>query len=362
MNTRQRPRKRDGRSLDHKASEHLRLHAVERIESGERPVDVARSLGFDPAVISRWMSTYRREGIEALYSKKASGRPPRLSDAQVAVVRAIVVSTSPPVWRFPTVTWTRAMVSRVIEELFAVELSERQVGRILRDRMGLSPQRPLRRAFEADEVRVGAWLESEYPRIRDQAKAEGARIFFADESAVRSDYHSGTTWAPSGETPVVEKSGQRFAINLISAISPDGELRWMPVEGRMNGERFVEFLSRLIKGRRKPIYVIVDGHPSHKAKVVKRFLEDHQKRLKLFVLPPYSPQLNPDELVWNDLEHHTIGKRAFHTIGELKRLIHEHMEWLRHAPALIRRFFDEPHVRYAKLRRDPYSVRVSKRF
>lgn len=171
--------------------------------------------------------------------------------------------------------------------------------------MGLTPQRPVRRAFEAEEARVAAWLETEYPAIREEAKAAGARIFFADESAVRSDHHSGTTWAPRGQTPTVEKTGQRFSINLISAISPEGELRWMEIEGRMNGARFVEFLEAMIRGRRKPIYLIVDGHPAHKAKGVREFLEKNTERLKLFILPPYSPQLNPDELVWNDLKHHT---------------------------------------------------------
>ena len=342
------PRRRDGRSLDHKTLEELRLRAVERIEAGERIVDVARLVGFDQAVVSRWMTKYRREGIEALRSTKAPGPTPKLDDAQVALIRQIIVSTSPPIWRFPTVTWTRAMVGVLIEKGFGVSLSEEAIGRLMRQRMGLSPQRPVRRAFEADEARVTAWLETEYPAIREEAKAAGARIFFADESAVRSDYHSGRTWAPVGQTPTVEKTGQRFSINLISAISPEGELRWMEVDGRMNGERFVEFLRALVRGRKKPIYLIVDGHPSHRAKVVKAFLERNKRRLKLFVLPPYSPQLNPDELVWNDLKHHTIGKRAMHTVEQLRRLAHEHLEWMRGQRWLIRSFFGERHVRYAK--------------
>ena len=348
MTTRQPPKKRDGRALSHETSEQLRLRAVELIESGERVVDVARSIGFDPAVVSRWMTKYRREGIEALYAHKASGRPPRLTEEQVALIRHIVVATSRPIWHFPTVTWTRAMVGLLIEKGFGVSYSDEAVGRLMRQRMGLSPQRPVRRAFEADEARVAAWLESEYPAIREEAKAAGARIVFADESAVRSDYHPGRTWAPRGQTPTVQRTGQRFSINLISAISPEGELRWMEIEGRMNGERFVDFLRAMIRGRKKPIYLIVDGHPSHKAKVVKEFVGANRTRLKLFVLPPYSPRLNPEELVWNDLKHHTIGKRALYVIGQLRALVREHMEWLRATPTLIRSFFDEPHLRYAK--------------
>ena len=148
--------------------------------------------------------------------------------------------------------WTRAMVAEVIERMFGVTVSEASAGRIMRERMGLTPQRPVRRVYESDAERVRHWVEEAYPRIATRACERGASIYFADEAQVRSDYHSGTTWAPSGETPVVEATGQRFAVNLISAISPDGELRWMEVEGRMTGEKFVEFLARLIKRRRKP--------------------------------------------------------------------------------------------------------------
>lgn len=135
MTTRQPPKKRDGRSLDHKTSEHLRLRAVELVESGERVVDVARSIGFDPAVVSRWMSRYRAEGIEALYARKAPGRPPRLNDEQVALIRHIIVHTTPPIWHFPTVTWTRAMVRLLIEKGFGVRYTDEAVGRLMRNRM-----------------------------------------------------------------------------------------------------------------------------------------------------------------------------------------------------------------------------------
>ena len=122
----------------------------------------------------------------------------------------------------------------------------------------------------------------------------------------------------------------------------------MEVNGPMNGERFVEFLEAMVKRRRKPIYLIVDGHPAHRAKLVTAWLEKNKERLRMFVLPGYSPHLNPDELVWNDLKNHTIGKRAFHAAGQLRKIVHEHMEWMRSTRSLIRSFFEEPSVRYVK--------------
>ena len=340
---------RDGRSLDHATLEQLRLRAFERVEASASIASVARTLGFDPAVVSRWVSRARREGAQALHAKPIPGRPPSLDDRQVALIRELILQIPASFWGFASELWTRAMVAHVIERVFGVELSERAVGQIMRHRMGLTPQRPVRRAFECDPEWGRQWTMQEYPRIRARADKLGARIYFADEAAMSWDYHSGTTWAPKGKTPVVGAPGQRMKINLISAISPDGELRWMEVDGSMTAERFIEFLSKLIKGRRKPVFVIVDGHPTHRAKAVTEFVAANAKRLELYFVPSYSPHLNPDEQVWNHLKHHTLGKRGFHLVEQLQRMVHEHMEWMKASVNLVRSFFGEPHCRYASL-------------
>ena len=150
------------------------------------------------------------------------------------------------------------------------------------------------------------WLKHEYPRIRAAAKREKAEIYFEDESGVRSDFHSGKTWAITGETPIVRVTGQRFSLNMISAISPRGALRFMVVKGGVGAKVFIGFLKRLMHGQRRPVYLILDGHPSHRAKAVKAHVESLGGRLKLFFLPPYSPELNPDELVWNDVTNQYV--------------------------------------------------------
>ena len=340
----------DGRSLDHDTLEQMRLRAVERIlDGGERTVDVARALGFDPAVVSRWVSKARREGREALAAQPIPGRPPALDEEQVEIVRQALLTIRPTLWGFESDLWTRARVAEVIERLYGITLGEGAVGRMMRQRMGLSPQRPVRRAYEADDGQVERWVNETYPVIAERAKATGATIYFADEAQVRSDYHSGTSWAPVGETPIVGSTGQRFAVNLISAISPEGQMRWMEVEGKMTAERFIEFLKRLIKRRRKPTVVIVDGHPAHKAKAVREFVAANEGRLELHFLPGYSPQLNPDEQVWNHLKHHNVGKRGgIYVVEQLRRVVHEHLDWMAATPRLIRAFFEEQFCRYAR--------------
>jgi len=194
---------------------------------------------------------------------------------------------------------------------------------------------------------VDRWRRKEFPKIQARAKRSGAVIFFAGEAGIRSDFHAGTTWAPRGETPVVPAAGARFGINLMSAISPRGELRFMVVDGRVNAERFIEFLKRLQEGVEQPIFLIVDGHPSRRARKTLDFVRSTRGRLQLFFLPPYSPELNADELVWNHLKTHGVGRRIVQAKGELKAMAIGHLRSLPRTPSRLRAFFRERHVRYA---------------
>lgn len=187
------------------------------------------------------------------------------------------------------------MVRDLIKDQFSVKLSLVSVGRLLK-KMGLSPQNPLHRAYQQDPDFVQQWLESEFPKKTLARKAK-AEIYFGDEASVRSDFHSGTTWAPKGLTPVVKTTGARFSVNMISAISPRGKLRFMTIEGRFNAGKFIEFLKRLIHNSKNPVFLIVDSHPAHKTNKVKEFIDSTKGKLRLFILPPHSPELNPDELV-----------------------------------------------------------------
>ena len=248
---------------------------------------------------------------------------------------------------FPFALWTVAMVQTLIAERYQVQLSHSSVCRLLHQ-LGLSAQRPLWRAYQQNPEAVKRWLEKDYPAIRRRAKREGAQIFFADEAGVRSDFHSGTTWGRRGKTPVVSSTGARFGANLISAISAQGQLRFMLTKGRVTAAVFIEFLRRLLANVATPIFVVVDGHPTHRAKSVARFVSAQEGKLALFLLPPYSPELNPDELVWNDLKVHGTGRRLITSPIQLRQTIIAHMRQLQKLPALVRSFFHAPTTRYAR--------------
>jgi len=337
-------RRTDGRKLGRETLEKLRMLAIDRIRAGERPIDIARMLGLHPMTVYRWVSRFTAEGRDGLKARKATGRPKTLTDFQLRRLFYVLVDSNPMQLKFPFALWTCDLVKEFIRREFKVVLHRTTVNRILA-RLGFSFQRPLTRAYEQDMDLVKAWKEREFPKIAALAKKEGAEIFFSDETGVRSDAPIGKTWGRIGKTPVVPVTGRRFAFNLVSAISPKGELRFMVIKQTVNADRFVEFLRRLLHGQKRKIFLIVDGHPAHRSSKVKSFVKEAGGRLQLFFLPPYSPELNPDELVWNSLKG---SLRRYSVAGprDMMTQVVGHMASLQKRPSQVRAFFREKHVRY----------------
>jgi transposase len=338
-------REDDGRKLDHRTLEQLRIRAVGQIEQGAHPEEVAAALGMTRAAVYGWLARYREGGLDALRAKPVPGRPPTLSGAQLARLYGLVVGNDPRQLRFAFALWTRAMIRELIRREFDVRLSEPSVGRLLR-KLGLSPQRPLYRAYQQNPEAVARWKAETYPQLRAEAAEVGATISFADEAGVRSDYHAGTTWAPVGQTPVVAATGDRFGINLISAVSAKGRLRFAAYDGNLNGPVFIDFCRRLLHDAPGPVFLVLDGHPVHRSKAVKAFAASTDGRLRLCFLPGYSPELNPDEWVWKHVKHDRIGRAGVTSPDDLKAKALAALVRLQRLPHLIQGFFRDPNLRY----------------
>ena len=336
----------DGRKISREKQEEIRIEAVTRVQSGESPASVAKSLGLYQNRVFIWLATYRAGGWHALRAKKPTGRPKKLSGQQIRWIYDTVTTKNPLQLKFAFALWTREMIRDLIIRKFGVKLSVTSVGRLLAQ-LGLTVQKPLFRAYQQDSSLVERWLSEEYPKIRAAAKAAKADIFFEDESGVRSDFHSGTTWAIKGKTPVVRVTGQRFGLNMISAISPDGQLRFMVVEGSVNSDVFIEFLKRLVYRRRRPIFLIVDGHPTHRSKKVKNYIASLGGKLQLFFLPAYSPELNPDEQVWNDVKNNGVARTVIYSRSDLKEAVVSRLRHLQKRPDKVSGFFRHPDCSYA---------------
>lgn len=338
-------KKEDGRKLDHKTLEEIRIRAVKQVQKGESPEAVIKTLGFSRQCIYMWLAAYRSGGWNALRSSKGTGRPKTLDSKQIKYIYKVVTNKNPIQLKFAFALWTREMVQELIKKKFQIKLSKTSVGRLLKQ-LGLSVQRPLNRAYEQNEDLVKTWLKEEFPKIQKLAKRKNAEIFFGDESGVRSDFHSGSTWAIKGQTPTVTRTGKRYSLNMISAISSRGLLRFMLVDSRVDSKVFITFLKRLIHGQKRKIFLILDNHPVHKSSSIKKFVEANNSSLKIFYLPPYSPELNPDECVWNDVKNGTVGRCSIKSKSDLKAIIISRLKHLQKTPQKIMNFFKTPTTRY----------------
>jgi len=336
----------DARSLDHNTLEQMRIRAIECIQSGESPADVARILGVQRPVVYKWLAMYRAGGWDALKARTIPGRPQKIDARAMKWIYDTVVTKTPLQLKFEFALWTRGIIRLVIARKFGINLSLTSVGRLLAQ-LGLTVQRPLNAAYEQNPELVSTWLKRDFPRIKRRAMRENALIFFGDEASIRSDYHAGTTWGDKGQTPVVRVTGRRVSCNMISAISAKGEMSFMVTKGCVNAAVFIDFLKRLMSRGKRKIFLVVDGHPSHRAKKTKRFVESVKDRLELFVLPPYSPELNPDELVWNHVKNHRIGRMAVKDHEDLVCKVRFTLRSLSRTPSKIVGFFRKPSLCYA---------------
>lgn len=341
-------KRRDARTLAHKTLEEIRIRAVERVQAGESPEVVIQTLGFTRSCIYTWLAKYRAGGWGALKARALKGRPMKIRPEQMRWLYRTVTGKSPLQYRFEFALWTREMIRILLREQFGLQLSVTSVGRLLKQ-LGLTCQRPLFRALEQDPKRVRQWREKEYPVIREEARQAGAEIYFGDEAGVRSDSHAGTTWGVKGKTPVVRSTGQRSSVNMISAVSARGHLRFMVAKGRVNGPVFVEFLKRLLHNAKRPVFLILDGSSYHRSRLVKNYLASLNGKLRLFFLPPYSPELNPDEQVWNYVKHHGVSKAGLRSGKELRTFVVARLHSLQRLPWTIRMFFLTPDTQYAVL-------------
>lgn len=338
---------RDARSLPPVAQEDLRRKVIRAVKNGMRKGEASDLFGVSRMAIHKWLRRWEASG-EAGLKARPRGRPrePRLKPYQAAITVRLITDRCPDQLKLPFALWTREAVAELIERRFGVRLSKWTVGRYLK-RWGLTPQKPVRKAFEQDPEAVRQWLEKEYPAIRRLAKREGARIYWCDEMGVRSDHQAGTSYGLRGRTPEIPGTGKRFRCNMISAVTNRGHLAFMVFKKRFKNPVFLEFLRRLIRKKKRKVFLIVDKHPVHISKAVKRWAEQHKRKIRLFFLPSYSPELNPDELLNQDVKSNAAGRMRPQDLDEMLWTIRSYLHGTQRRPYIVKNYFLEEHVRYA---------------
>jgi transposase len=339
--------KRDGRKFDHQTLEAIRLMAVERVRDGEKPSAVIASYGLCRTTIYKWLAAASKPGmgLKALRSRPASGRPRRLTPRQEQQVFRWINGSDPRQYGLDFGLWTRSIVADLIARKFDVKLGLSAVGALLA-RLGLTPQKPLQRAYQRDPEAIEKWRRETFPAIARQAKAEGGEVFFWDESGFRADTVHGKTWAVKGQTPVVERPGQRQSISAASAVNARGGFWYCTYEGALDAELFITLLQQMMKHRRKPVHLVVDGLPAHKTRRVKDYVASTKGKLTLHFLPGYAPDLNPDELVWSHMKRTGFARTPLRKGEKLKDKVEHQLAVIKKLPELVRSFFLAPSVAY----------------
>jgi len=343
MNTRP-----DARRLSPQAQEDLRRRVVHAIvEEGMSQVEAVRTFQVARTSVHNWLTAYRDGGAAGLRARKRGPkRSSRLKGHQAATVVRMIEDRHPEQLHLPFALWTREAVGQLIRERFAVDLSVWTVGRYLK-RWGFTPQKPLRRAYERDPVAVKHWMETEYPAIAKRAKAEKGLVYWGDEMGMRSDHQVGRSYGRRGCTPVIPGTGKRFGCNMVSALTNQGQLAWMVFRQRFKTPVFLEFLRRLVKHARRKVFLVVDGHPVHRSGAVRSWVAKRPEQIELFFLPGYSPNLNPDELLNNDVKSNALGRRRPSSQQELISDVRSYLRSTQRQPHIVRSYFNHEDVRYA---------------
>ena len=339
----------DARKLTPDAQEALRVRAVKAVCGGMAQRAAAKAFGVSEVIVSKWMALYDAYGLKGLRKNKRGPKTSRavLQGWQAATICNIIRDRHPEQMKLPFALWTSRSIRDLIRRKFGIVLARRSVRRYMK-RWGFTPQKPKRIAYEKSNTAVERWKRKQYPAIRALAKKEKARIYWVDEMGLRSDHQAGRSYSPKGVTPTRLGTGKRFSCNMISAITNRGDLSFMVFKGRFNNPLFISFMERLLKeAKGRKVFLIVDGHPVHRSKVVRQWVEERSDKIRLYFLPSYSPELNPDECLNNDVKTNAVGTQIIKDRNALVRKVRNFLKKRKSDPEQVKKYFHEPDVRYA---------------
>lgn len=328
----------DGRSYSHEILEHYRFRAVALHKDGKKINDIAEFFDIHRGSVSRWISMSRKFGSRKLKSKKAAGPRFKFDPEEMKTIINLLREDA-TTHGFETPLWTCKRIQDLMRKSTGKKLHTTNIMRLLR-RSGLTPQKPRRRALQRDAGVVRRWLREEWPKIKGHCRRWQAMLYFQDEAGVSLTAAMGKTWGQKGKTPVVSVTGARGGLCVTSAISPAGKLIFRIEKEKVNAQNHIEFLEQIMKQHpHRKIIVVEDRAPAHRAKKVQEFIQQNGKCLAVYFLPSYSPDLNPDEHVWQYLKAYQLKAHQAKTTGELKVLVKKKMQGIQQKHVLVHSFF-----------------------
>lgn len=343
-------KKQDTRSLSIREQELLRRRLITLVEEdGVTVTGAAQAVGVNRRTATLWLTRYRsgKGGLTQQRRGRRAGENRRMTAAQEREIRKIIRKKVPTeVGLQSYALWTRDAVAGLIAKRYGIHLAVRTMGLYL-SRWGFTPQRPLRRAYERDPRAIERWKAVEFPKIAALAKKMGAEIHFEDETGVSTEDMRGRGYAPRGSKPIRKHFGTRSSVSMASTITRQGVLRFMVFEGALTASIFLVFLKRLIESSNRPVFVVLDNIRPHHARIVTNWVKQHSDKIRLFFLPAYAPELNPDECFNNLLKGRLRSKPAVDSRQALARRVRSAARTVQRSPQLVRSLFREANVSYA---------------
>lgn len=339
----------DTRKLSPETQRHLRQQVVRLRKAGKSYKEIGEIVCVHPTNACKWYKAYEAGGVKAIEGQRRGrklGSCRTLSPEQEMQLKKTIVDKTPDQLKFGFALWTRRAVQALVKQLFGIKMPIRTVGQYL-SRWGFTPQKPLRRAYEQNPVAVKKWLTEEYPSIVEKAKEQQAEIYWGDETGLRSDSQHGRGYAPCGKTPVINLNAKRHSINLISAITNQGTVRFMIYHDAMNSQTMIKFMKRLIKDAGRKVFLIVDNLRVHHSGPVKEWLEENAEKIEVFFLPSYSPELNPDEYLNCDLKAGVHSAAPARNKQDLNKKTISHLRMLQKRPDRVKKYFEHNSIAYA---------------
>ncbi|MEI6218107.1 MAG: IS630 family transposase [bacterium] len=339
----------DARKHDQKTQYEIRKQVIRLRKQGVPNKTIAEGLGITQQHSSKIWKLYVNQGDQAIKPGKRgrrSGEKRSLTSEQETELQKLLVDHAPDQFKLPFALWTREVVQLLIKKRYRLDMPIRTVGEYLK-RWGFTPQKPVKRAYEQRPIEVQKWLDETYPEIKKRAKAEHAEISWCDETGIQTAPNRERGYAPKGVTPVAKFSAKKTRISMISAITNEGQVRFMLYGKSMNSDLLIAFMKRLIKAAGRKVFLVMDNLRVHHCSTVKEWLEKHKEDIEVFYLPAYSPDLNPDEYLNNNLKNRVHSGLPARTERDLMKKTRSFMKRLQRRPHHVKNYFKHPKIAYA---------------
>lgn len=315
----------------------IREKATQAHSNNQPITSISKMYNFHRSTIHRWIEKNSRGKSLERRQAPGSGRPSKLSDKQIKKITKLILKPA-SAYGFETDFWTIRRIISLAKKYLKIKISKTTMYEILYNE-DCSYKKPEKRYYEANQAEQQEWIKKGIPQIKKCVKKHRGILYFEDESNVSLNAVLGKTWGPIGVKSIQRSTGNRASISAMSAISNSGRLIFTLHEEKITSIQIISFLDQMLKYHlRRHIVVVMDKAPPHTSEITKKYIKS-QKRLHVFYLPARSPELNPDEKVWNHLKNEELKSHQARNKKELKKIAKDKLSKMSKKPSLLRGIF-----------------------